>query len=132
MTKNDCPPCAKSNPGEFLKLGPENLLLSMAFDGIIVDNDKAKEGPCECISTPSGKPMCWDKGIVGALNQDQVKEYCTDNYVEKKLPARLANRWNNFATASAECEMGKSYNGEKIQTFEDRLQCMHIEASKHP
>jgi hypothetical protein len=128
-----CPPCEKPNPGQYMKLNPETLLLSMALDGIVVDPATAAKGPCECIKTTTGKNMCWDKGIVGALNQDQVKQYCTNNSVAKKLPSALQKRWETFATASEECEIGDSYatpdGMHKVQNLEDRLHCISQLAS---
>lgn len=130
MPDKECPPC--NTRGQFVKLEPEMLLLSMALDGIVVDPQKAKVGPCECIPTPTGKHMCWDKGIVGALSQEQVGEYCKDNFIEKKLPSRLQQRWTRFANASEECKIGGNYSTDdgqkKIESLEDRLECMHVNA----
>ncbi len=114
-------------PSAYVKMTPEELLFSLAVDGIVYDEEKAKQGPCECVKTPNGE-LCWDKGIIGALNKDQFKKYCNeDNIKWKAMPAKLQNRFQTFADASKECEIGK----DNIKTLEDRLVCMHLKAQEH-
>ncbi|MEM3265467.1 MAG: hypothetical protein QXH07_05885, partial [Thermoplasmata archaeon] len=67
--------------------------------------------------------LCWSEGIIGALSQAQQQKYCKKVTIEKgtKLPAHF----EDFISASKSCEKGKTYDGTKIETLEDRLICMH-------
>ncbi len=113
-------------PSSYVKMSPEELLFSLAIDGILYNEEQAKQGPCECVPTPNGQ-LCWDKGIIGALSKEQFKTYCNeDNIKWKALPNKLQTRWDSFKTASEECKIGE--NG--VKNLEDRLMCMHKMATE--
>ncbi|MEM0099124.1 MAG: hypothetical protein QW745_09070 [Thermoplasmata archaeon] len=105
------------------EISVEDLLIQMALDGIVVNEERAEQGICKCIPTPNGKNLCWAEGIIGALSQEQQKKYCKKITLEKgtKLPAHF----EKFINASKACEKGKTYDSTKIETLEDRLKCMH-------
>lgn len=65
-------------------------LEDILIDGIVVDEDKAKNTPCKCVVF-NGKELCWSPGIIGMLRQDQIAKYCpTKKYEEApKLKAHL-------------------------------------------
>jgi len=45
--------------------------------GKIVDEEKAKNSPCIClVDEEIGAELCYSKGSIGALNEEQKKEYC--------------------------------------------------------
>ena len=52
--------------------------------GIVVDEKKARESPCQCIlidpkgSNVSANRMCTSKGIIGTLSDTEEREYCKD------------------------------------------------------
>ncbi len=51
----------------------ERRLETGNFDGIVIDEEKAKESPCIKID---GTNLVFSKGIVGALSEEQRKKYC--------------------------------------------------------
>ncbi|TDX48836.1 hypothetical protein [Orenia marismortui] len=69
--------------------------------GIVVDSKKAKKSPCKCIITGDpNKPedrLCFSKGIVGALSDEQELEYCTD-ILAIETSKKFADRINRFRT----------------------------------
>ncbi|MEM3846561.1 MAG: hypothetical protein QXU98_12775 [Candidatus Parvarchaeota archaeon] len=105
------------------EINVEDLLIQMALDGIVVNEERAKQGICRCIPTPTGKNLCWSEGIIGALSQDQQQKYCKKITLEKGT--KLPEHFEKFVNASKACEKGKTYNSTKIETLEDRLRCMH-------
>lgn len=122
--KTECPPCPKCEPKpKYLRINTEQLLYDIAMDGLVVNEDKAKQGPCKCVETDDGNKICWDKGIIGVLSQDQTKKYC-DNVDDYKLSKKLSKDADNLTNASERCEIGKTYSGSKINNIEDRLRCM--------
>ncbi len=68
--------------------------------GAILDEATAKASPCSCF-TYKGKDMCWSKGIVGLLAQDQQEVYCVAGKTYKAQPA-LTERYERFAAAAEE------------------------------
>ena len=54
--------------------------------GILVNEERAKISPCKCIRF-DGKYLCWVKGIIGMLSQEQAMKYCIEPYKrgEKKI-----------------------------------------------
>ncbi len=68
--------------------------------GAILDEATAKASPCSCF-TYKGKDMCWSKGIIGLLTQDQQGVYCVAGKTYKARPA-LTERYERFAEAAEE------------------------------
>ncbi len=103
-----------------------SLLFDIAHDGILVDEAKAAAGPCECFTLPSGKLYCWDKGIVGALDQAQISLFCPpEKRVPPKSGGKLPERIEKFVEASQACEIGKP----GVVDLQTRIACMSREAS---
>ena len=119
------PKTSSSSSPEHLDISPSDLVIQLALDGIVWDENKAKTSGCKCVSLPKEeKQLCWAKGIIGALSQKQVKKYCTpENTVieETKLPSHV----EKFIEASDACKKGQTYDGKKIKNLQDRLVCMH-------
>ena len=76
--------------------------------GAILDEATAKASPCSCF-TYKGKDMCWSKGIIGLLTQDQQGVYCVAGKSYKPRPA-LTKRYERFAEAAEEAH-------KKIETM---------------
>lgn len=118
------------------KVEEKILFYEVLLDGILIDEERAKQGPCECIELPSGKPFCWDAGIIGALNQEQIAKYCppekriTPSFIHGREEGGIPERIKKFIEASEACEIGKSYEGIVITNLADRLKCMSKELSK--
>jgi len=117
----------KSKGSEEKEIEPVDFLIQVALDGIVVDEEKASEGPCKCAPISESSAICWHPGIIGALNKDQQKKYCKEiEYENTKLPAHV----EDFIKASKECEIGKEWEGGEIENLEDRLRCMHEKLSE--
>ena len=117
----------KSKPRKlFYKL----LLLDIALDGILVDEERARRGPCECIQLPTGKKYCWDAGIIGALDQDQIAKYCTPENTIMRPQGAIPQHVEKFIEASEKCKIGGTYDGKVVKDIKDRIECMSIELRK--
>ncbi|MBA7556799.1 hypothetical protein ES705_49519 [subsurface metagenome] len=66
--------------------------------GAILDEATAKASPCSCF-TYKGKDLCWSKGVIGLLTQDQQGVYCVAGKAYKEQP-RLVERYTRFAAAA--------------------------------
>ena len=71
------------------------------FEGIVVDEERAKESPCIRIN---GTNLYFSKGIIGALSKEQVKKYCPE--IIEKPPARdvICVHLNDFEKLVKEIE----------------------------
>lgn len=105
------------------------VLYDLAHDGILYNEERATAGPCECFTLASGRPYCWDKGIIGALNQEQIARFCPP---EKRVARQggIPNRIQQFVEASQACEIGKTFDNREVTNLQTRLECMSKEASK--
>lgn len=68
--------------------------------GVVLDEATARATPCSCFLY-KGKDMCWSKGIIGLLTQDQENIYCVAGKAYKAQPA-LTDRYTKFAEAAKE------------------------------
>ncbi|GAH75044.1 unnamed protein product, partial [marine sediment metagenome] len=99
---------------------------------LIVDEATARASPCTCF-TYKGKDMCWTKGGIGLLKQEQQDIYCVAGKAYKPQP-KLVERYTTFAAAAEEAhkkieampkgrerlmiwleEMGRSLRGKGIE-----------------
>jgi len=89
--------------------------------GIVVDEALAKSTPCRCIEYRPGKKLCFSKGIIGALSDEQEKEYCTEQ-VEMVSPG-LKERLEDWMEAVETCkkEIAEIPKGERLEPW---LTCM--------
>ena len=116
-----CPPSRNS----YVKMKPEDLLLQIALDGIIVDEEKASQGNCQCAQIKSGDSICWSPGVIGALSKEQQNTLCKPEKTKvKPISPKLESRYQQFSEASKQCEIGKTINGVKIEDLVDRIRCM--------
>lgn len=92
--------------------------------GIVVDEGVAKATPCRCIEYRPGKKLCFSKGIVGALSDEQEKLYCpTEEKLESPgLEKRLENWMGSVDICKA--EIAKIPLGERLKPY---LSCMSRE-----
>lgn len=73
------------------------------IDGIVVDEGKARESDCRRIALGDSSHLVYSKGIVGALNHDQEKLYCT-NITDVDIPPEVAARTKILRDATIICQ----------------------------
>jgi hypothetical protein len=102
------------------------LFFATGVDGILWDEDRYKDPntPCHCLtyqkSTGGESNICFKKGIIGTLSQDQEAEFCK---VMEPIYGSTAmkRRLSSFQQASEAC------SGMDLA---DRLNCMSKELKK--
>ncbi len=89
--------------------------------GIVVDEAAAKTSRCSCIEYRPGKKLCFSKGIVGALSDEQEEIYCpTIEPIESPgLEKRLKDWMESVETCKA--EIAEIPKGERLEPW---LSCM--------
>lgn len=92
--------------------------------GIVVDEEVAKATPCRCIEYRPGKKLCFSRGIVGALSDEQEKLYCPteEKLVSPGLERRLEGWMESVETCKA--EIARIPKGERLGPW---LTCMSRE-----
>jgi len=92
------------------------LVEELGSPGIVVDPEQAKRTSCTCFRIDS-KFMCFSKGIIGTLSQEQTKEYCP-TIIEKESPA-IRQRIQKFREAAGEAhkKIEKLPKGERLETW---------------
>jgi len=92
--------------------------------GIVVNEAVAKASPCRCFEYEPGKRLCFSKGIVGALSDEQEKLYCPT--VEKIESPGLERRLKGWMGAVKVCkaEIEPIPKGERLGPW---LGCMSRE-----
>ena len=75
---------------------------------IILDEATARATPCSCFSY-KGKDLCWSRGAIGLLKQEQLGTYCVAGKAYKAQP-KLVERYTRFAEAAEEAH-------KKIETM---------------
>ncbi|GAI84425.1 unnamed protein product, partial [marine sediment metagenome] len=96
--------------------------------GAVLDEATAKASPCSCF-TYKGKDLCWSKGVVGLLAQDQQKAYCAAGKTYKAQPA-LTARYESFAAAAEEAHKRIETMPKGMPRLEAWLSAMGTELSK--
>jgi len=96
--------------------------------GLVVDEARAKASPCSCF-TYKGKDMCWSKGIIGLLTQDQENIYCVAGKAYKEQPA-LTRRYETFAAAAEEAHKKIEAMPSGVERLEAWLSAMGEALSK--
>ena len=107
-----------------LHFGVEEL----ASPGVVLDEARARASPCSCF-TYRGKDLCWSKGIIGMLAQDQQDIYCVAGKAYKAQPA-LARRYETFAEAAEEAHKKIEAMPSGVERLEVWLSAMGEELSK--
>ncbi|MDL1957047.1 MAG: hypothetical protein LWW95_08405 [Candidatus Desulfofervidus auxilii] len=95
------------------------------YGGLVIDEAKAELYPCTCYDIGEGKKLCFSKGIIGALTEEQIKKYCKKGIVHK-TSERLKERIMNFRKAVRTCwarvkALKIEKKGKKLEKF---WQCM--------
>lgn len=92
--------------------------------GIVVNEAVAKTSPCRCIEYRPGEKLCFSKGIVGALSDEQEKIYCPT--VEELVSPGLEERLKGWMAAVGVCkaEIESIPKGERLGPW---LTCMSRE-----
>lgn len=111
------------------QLGFDTLMLhSVAYQegspGIVVNEAAAMASPCRCLEYRPGKEICFSRGIVGALSDEQEKIYCPTT--EKLVSPGLEKRMEDWMEAVSTCkaEIAVIPKGERLQPW---LGCMSRE-----
>ncbi len=113
---------------KYMRTNTEQLLLNIAVGGIVYNEDKAKIGPCKALDIGNGKKLYFDNGILGVLNEDEVKQYC-EKSEEYKVGKELGSKARKIDEASEKCKIGDEYKGRKIEGLNDRLLCIISEVN---
>jgi hypothetical protein len=115
-------------------IGPASTVGTLDFlsqtrgsPGFVVDPGVARETPCLCyeIDNPNHSELCFSKGIVGALDKEQIGPYCPTKEVKPLTPRQKA-RLEDFQAAADACkvEIQDIPKGEEMDPW---MACMHRE-----
>lgn len=107
-----------------LRVSPEQLFYDIAHGGMVMDEERAKNGPCKFVTLEGGREVYWVPGVVGIMDREQAMKYCRDAE-EMKISKKNGKVIETFEIAASECQMGKTYNGGKINNVGDRIKCMY-------
>lgn len=108
---------------KYMRINTESLLLDIAMGGIIYDSDRAKEGPCKSVDIGNGKKIYFDDGIIGVLDEDEVKEYC-QKPEEYRVGKELGRKADMINIAAERCRIGEEHDGKEVKDLNDRLLCI--------
>lgn len=92
--------------GQEEELPPNHELLlhfgieEVGSPAIILNEARARATPCSCF-TYKGKDLCWSRGAIGLLKQEQLGIYCVAGRTYKAQP-KLVERYTRFAEAAEE------------------------------
>lgn len=107
-----------------LHFGVEEL----ASPGLVVNEARAKASPCSCFTYKS-KDLCWSKGIIGMLKQDQQDIYCVAGKTYQARP-KLVERYQTFAAAADEAHKKIAAMPSGVERLEAWLGAMSEELAK--
>ena len=65
--------------------------------GVVINEEVAKKTPCTCYKL-DGELICWSKGIIGTMTDEQESTYCTSKDI-KPATGELKDRINKFTEA---------------------------------
>ncbi|MBA7469157.1 hypothetical protein ES707_04423 [subsurface metagenome] len=114
--------CVRERAHSILML--HSLPYSEDRQGIVVNEAEAKASPCRCTEYRPGKKLCFSKGIIGALSDEQKESYCpTTVFVES---AGLEKRFEDWMESIGTCrtEIAGIVKGERLDPW---LGCMSRE-----
>jgi len=94
--------------------------------GVVVNEAVAMASPCRCIEYRPGKKLCFSRGVVGALSDEQEKVYCptTVPLESPGLEKRLKGWMESVEVCKA--EIAPIPKGERLKPW---LGCMSRELS---
>lgn len=113
---------------KYMRITTQQLLLDIAVGGIEYNKEMAKMGPCKSVDIGNGKKLYFDGGIIGTLNDEQVKEYC-EKAEEYKVGKELGRKASAMDRASEKCKIGAEHDGTEIKDLNDRLLCIISEVN---
>ncbi len=92
--------------------------------GVVVNEATAMASSCRCIEYRPGKKLCFSKGIIGALSDEQEAIYCsvTEELESPGLEKRLKDWMDAVETCKA--EIAPIPKGERLEPW---LSCMSRE-----
>lgn len=92
--------------------------------GIVVNEATAMASPCRCIEYRPRKKLCFSRGIIGALSDEQEAIYCpvTEELESPGLEKRLKDWMDAVETCKA--EIAPIPKGERLEPW---LSCMSRE-----
>lgn len=92
--------------------------------GIVVNEATAMASACRCIEYRPGKKLCFSRGIIGALSDEQETIYCP--VIEKLESPGLEKRLENWMESVEICkaEIAPIPKGERLEPW---LGCMSRE-----
>lgn len=92
--------------------------------GIVVDEALARATPCRCLEYRPGKKLCFSKGIIGALSDEQEEIYCpTTVPLDSPGLERRLESWMG-AVETCKAEIAEIPKGERLEPW---LGCMSRE-----
>ncbi|MBA7558031.1 hypothetical protein ES705_50820 [subsurface metagenome] len=96
--------------------------------GIVVNEATAMASACRCVEYRPGKQLCFSKGIVGALSDEQETIYCP--VIEKLESPALEKRLKDWMESVDICkaEIAPIPKGERLEPW---LGCMSRELRAH-
>jgi len=92
-------------------------LVDLLIDGIVTDSKLARETPCTCYKFDVGE-LCYSKGIIGALDKEQIRKYCTYRTYKE---GRILERMKLYKKAADKC---------KGRSFEEFWECVEKEIKR--
>jgi len=112
---------ARIGDGEHNSLVLHSVPYAYGSPGIVVDEARAKASPCRCYLD---RKLCFSKGIIGALSEEQKKIYCPTT--ETLESPRLERRLKGWMEAKTICkaEIEPIPKGERLEPW---LSCMSRE-----
>jgi len=96
--------------------------------GLVIDEFIARASPCNCF-TYKGKDLCWSKGIIGMLANEQQDIYCVAGKSYKEQP-KLVERYSKFAQAAETAHKKIEAMPRGIDRLETWLSAMGEELGK--
>lgn len=104
------------------EMGQENPWEGKELSGIVIDERKALETPCERVS---GTDLVFSEGVVGALDREQRDRYCKSGIIEIESP-RLRARYSMFKRAVEVCK-GRTRDLKGAERVKAYIECMKEE-----
>lgn len=96
--------------------------------GLVIDEATARATSCSCFIY-KGRDLCWSRGIIGMLKQEQQEIYCVAGKTYKAQPA-LIERYTTFAEAAEEAHKKIEAMPKGRERLEVWLSAMGEELSK--
>lgn len=114
-----------AKPSESSDMTVEDILLQIALDGIVFNETKAEgSSKCKCAKTTKGTLYCFKSGIIGALSQPQIEEYCPSTEQSFEFSNVNEKTLDEINKISQECNISDT------ETLPERLKCVYRKAEQ--